>query len=316
MKNILRGFSFIILFSILILESFAIEAPANLKADSSDNNSVILSWDNVDWAYMYYAQYSKNSWIDWVYENTTEYTETNSISINNLEEGSTYYFSVIAIDEEWEKSIISNEVAIDIIQEEIDIIEGQDVDFILDWVKVISSNIIELSFSAPIKDWSDVIREFKIINKADAIDSFEVISNKLNSQDSSKLLITLDKEFEIWNEYEVVVLAITSLDGKNIESWIDSIQSFVFNGIIETVDSEITDSKLVELDSSVELNSASELIDAPSGKTTIAENMENTALVQAANTSSLPKTWPEHIFMLILSIVLGVLVFVFKYKKA
>jgi hypothetical protein len=43
--------------------------------------------------------------------------------------------------------------------------------------------------------------------------------------------------------------------------------------------------------------------------------IENTTLWLADSNTKLPKTWAEHILMLILATILWALIFVFKYKK-
>jgi hypothetical protein len=61
MKNYLKLMSFFILLFAFIFESFAIDTPKNFKLDSIKENSVSLSWDKVDKAFMYYIQYDRKS---------------------------------------------------------------------------------------------------------------------------------------------------------------------------------------------------------------------------------------------------------------
>jgi hypothetical protein len=72
-----------------------------------------------------------------------------------------------------------------------------EVTFALDSINMVASNAIELSFTAPLNDSLDAIREFKITNKADYLDTYEVLSTELNIEDSSKLKLVLDREPEI-----------------------------------------------------------------------------------------------------------------------
>lgn len=291
MKNLFRILSFIILFFILILESFAIDAPTNLSLDSSTESSVNLSWDVTENAFMYYVYYSKQSGLETGYDMQTDFIESNSLKINDLEIWSTYYFVAVALDENWNESVYSNELIVDITSNII-------VDFALDSIEVIDYNKIELDFTNGLEDSKNTLREFKIINKNDNLDTFEVISTKLNSEDNSKLELTLDRDTKIWNEYEVVIIAITSVDWENIESWIDNTEIFIVEEII------------------IELNSAIEKVVWPTWTNIESSEIENTTLALAKTNDSLPKTGPEHIFMLILSIILWALIFVFRYKKA
>jgi len=99
MKNIFKILSFVVLFFALVLESFAIDAPTNLNLGSSTESSVNLSWDVTENAFMYYVYYSKQSGLETGYDMQTDFVESNSIQIDALETGSTYYFVVVALDE-------------------------------------------------------------------------------------------------------------------------------------------------------------------------------------------------------------------------
>jgi hypothetical protein len=113
-----------------------------------------------------------------------------------------------------------------------------------------------------------------------------------------------------------VIIAITSADWKNIESWIDNIETFTATEIL--VEDVIIEDIIVEdiiVEENIELNSASEESNWPTWANIDASDVENTTLALASNNDSLPKTWPEHILMLILSIILWALIFIFKYKK-
>lgn len=312
MKSIFRFLWFISLFFALIIQSFAIDAPSNAAVESINETSVVVTWEPVENAIMYYVYYSKTSWIDGDYENSTDLVDWTSVEIKELEIWQNYYFAVTSLDENWEESIYSNEIMLDVdalqasevVIEETSIITDSE-DFALDWVTVISYDKIELSFTNPLNDSEDAVREFKITNKADTFDSFEVISSELDAEDSSIIELTLDKNLEIGNQYEVVIVAITSATGRNIESWIDNVETFTVSEIDETLIEENIDlnSAWVEETSLVWTN-----IDA--------SEVENTVLAQSENQTALPQTWAEHILILILSIILWAVVFIFKYKRA
>jgi len=90
--------------------------------------------------------------------------------------------------------------------------EYADIEFVLDKVSVVKNNKIELTFTNPLDNSDDAIREFKITNKADSFDSFEVLSSELNVLDNSIIELTLDRDIEVLTEYEVVIVAISSVD--------------------------------------------------------------------------------------------------------
>ena len=309
MKNIFKILSSFILFFTLILESFAVAEPSNLKVDSVLESSVNLSWDISPDAFMYYVYYWKQSGLELWYEMQTDFVESTNIEIQNLDIWSTYYFTVIAVDENWEESLYSNEVVVDIKDNNTPLI-----DFAISSINVIWYDKLELQFTNLLDNSTWAIREFKITNKDDVLDTFDVVSNKLDIDDNSKLEISLDRDTTVWNSYEIVVIAITDSDWNNIESWIDNSEIFtveeIVDDVIEEVEENIIEEEVIELESADEKES-----NWPNWATLEAKDVENTTLSFAKNNQSLPNTWPEHILLVILSIILASLIYVFKYKK-
>ena len=229
MKNIFRFIAFIVLFFTFIFESLAINAPSYIDLNSKTSSSISISWENMDDAYRYYVNYSTETWLNNGYDNQSDELLTNSYELVDLPTNSTYYISVISVDKVWEISIFSDEIIVDISDWTDENIN--DDNFILESVNVASSNILELIFSGPLDNSTDAVREFKITNKNDSLDKFEVISSEINELNNNKLYITLDENIEIWNEYEVVIIAITDSNGNNIESWIDNSEVFYVDEI-------------------------------------------------------------------------------------
>jgi len=302
MNNILRLLVSILFSFSIVFQSFAIDSPNNLKLDSVNDNSINVSWDSVSEAIMYYVYFSENSWIENGYTNQTDLIEATSAEVPNLESWKTYYLSVVSLDENWEESDYSNEIVVDIES------KSASVDFALEWVEVIDTKNIELNFTNLLDNSTDTVREFKVVNKKDELDVFEVEKNELNIDDNSKLLLTMDREFQVWNEYEVIVIWIMDENTNIIESWIDNIETF-------TVTEQ---TKMYQEKNNIEenLNSATEENKWPTWTNLTSEEVENTTESVAKNQSNLPETWPEHILIVILSIVLWGLFFVLKYKKA
>lgn len=318
MKFISKIFSIFVLSFSFVLSALAIDAPSNLETISKTNSSVDLKWDLVEGASMYTVYYWTESGFDSYYQEITDFTEDNTLTVENLEEW-TYYFSVVAYDSVWEESSYSNELMIDINSveettnqsfETTDIVVDQTVDFVLESIEQTAYNKLVLTFSQELDNSEEAVREFKIINKADSFDSFDVILSEIDEEDAKKVELTLDRDTTIWNEYELVVIAINNTNWENIESGIDSVETFVTAEIEEVVEEEV-----IELNSAAE-EAPKEEVAWPTGENIDPETIEKTTLVVAENTEKLPQTWPEHILMLILSIVLWALVFVFKFKKA
>lgn len=304
MKSIFRVLWLVILFSALIFDAFALDAPANFKVISSTDTSVNLTWDITPNAFMYHVYYTKDIWLNKNYENSSDLIEWNSTEIKNLEKGVNYSFVVTSIDENWEESVYSKDVALNntVTNTATNTVttETKSEDFVLDWIAVVAYNKVKLTFTNLLDNAQDATREFKITNKIDKTDTLEVISTLLDEKDNSILELTFNKDISVWTEYEVVIVAITSANWKNIESGIDNIETFT-----------VKDTQ--EMDEMIELNAAWPVVLAnPWTENTIS----STTLTVAENKTVLPKTGPEQILMLILSVILWALIFVFKYKKA
>ena len=307
MKKIIIFISIVSLFFWFIFDTFALNAPWNLKVVSSKDNTVNLSWDKVDKAYMYSVYYSKIPWAEKAYDNQTDYLETNTTEIKKLSAW-TYYFSVVALNDLWEESTFWKEISVEVKW-------SKEWDFILKSINVASLNWIELSFSAPLENIKDAIREFKIVNKKDPADTYEVTKTEVNPDDNTKILLTLDRDTKVWNEYEVTVIAIKSLNGKNIESWIDSTEVFVVKNIdyskpiVKNV--ETTKAKTINNSGAIQLNSANQASKITNDTGTWIE-----LLAAAEVPEKLPVTWTEHILLLLASMILWLWFFIFKIKRS
>lgn len=180
-------------------------------------------------------------------------------------------------------------------------------------INVVSLNWIELTFSEALEDSADVVREFKIVNKTDPLDTFTVVDTLINPKDSTKLLLALDKDTKIASEYEVTIVAIKSAAGKNIESWIDSTEVFVVADMKYPTIEEVINNYGNE--PAVDLNAATEVQNTTNTGTNLA--WEPAVEVNAvAEATKLPDTGPEVMVILILSIILWFTAFVFKTNKS
>ncbi|MCD5385299.1 fibronectin type III domain-containing protein, partial [Candidatus Gracilibacteria bacterium] len=183
MRFLLNFFLIFGLFIFTIYNSFAIDAPLNLKVDSINDTTVDLSWDNVDNGYMYYISYGKNSGGS--YDNQTDYLESNTGTVSGLEAGNTYYFVVKALDENGDESNYSNEVSADIPEENV---------FSLESVVANNKKQIELTFSRKLDSSTGSVREFKVYEKSDNINLYDVLSTELDKNNSTKLILNLDRD--------------------------------------------------------------------------------------------------------------------------
>jgi hypothetical protein len=138
--------------------------------------------------------------------------------------------------------------------------------------------------------------------------------------------LVLDKDLVNENEYKVIVLKIEDIYWQNIKYWVDSEAIFYYYYTEETP-------KEVEVEPETDLNSASEVeenndieeivpLEEQEVKSSIwgtnlnSWDVENQVTVVAKDNTKLPTTWPEHILLLILAIIIWGLVFVYNYRKA
>ena len=301
MKGLFKLISILGLSFFFMLNSFAIDATSNVKTTIIDENSVDLSWEPVEWAYMYYVSYWKISWSTADYENVSDFVEGTWTVISWLEKGSTYYFSVTTLDEWGDESTFSDEVVIDI--NEWETVEDVNSLFSLESIRMIDSTEIELTFTNNLDSTEWTEREFSIYNKSDKLDSIWVISTELVEDNNKKLILLLDTELVEWVEYEIVVIAVKNELKENIKSWIDSIDTFIYNGEVKP--------DPIELKAALPVNSWPSWVDIEWEK-----KIKPTVATVAVESKALPKTGSEHILILILSIILASLVFIFKFKKA
>jgi len=301
MKGLFKLISILGLSFFFMLNSFAIDATSNVKTTIIDENSINLSWEPVEWAYMYYVSYWKISWSAADYENVSDFVEGTWTVISWLEKGSTYYFSVTTLDEWGDESTFSEEVVIDI--NEWGTVEDVNTLFSLESIRMIDSTEIELTFTNNLDSTEWTEREFSIYNKSDKLDSIWVISTELVEDNNKKLILLLDTELVEWVEYEIVVIAVKNKLKQNIKSWIDSIDTFIYNGEVKP--------DPIELKAALPVNSWPSWADIEWEK-----KIKPTVATVAVEPKVLPKTGSEHILILILSIILASLVFIFKFKKA
>jgi len=330
MKSFIRLISLVGLFFSFLYQWFAIEAPTGVVVENKTSTSISLSWDAIEEALGYMIYYWTESWIENGYNKPSEAVDTNSFVLENLLADTTYYLSVVALDDNAEEWPFSDELIVDIVSEWGNILNTEDnienntedsndqvvneeaVNFVLEKIEVIAYDKLELSFSTELDTSEEAVREFKITNKNDTFDTFEVLNSEISVFEPNKILLTLDRNTEIWNEYDVVIIAITNFEGKNIESWIDNSETFVVSEIIEQEEEEVVEESVNEEE--MELNSASEEQTWVSWTNLSSEEVENNTLALAENNKNLPKTWPEHILLIVLSIILWTLIF--KFRKS
>jgi hypothetical protein len=294
---------------LMFTNSFAssIEIPTNLVVTWKDTTSVSLSWDKVEWIDDYLIYYKNEDFSNNQSTNVNETEIINDLTFNitNLDQGGTYFFSIVSLDITWEESDYSDLIEVTLKEEYID-----NNDFILNWIEIIENNSIELDFSADLYDGIDAVRNFKVVNKDDFLDKLEINEIELSQNDLSKIKVIFNDDIPEDNIYELTVVAIESEGGEVIESWIDSVETFVFNEQVKNkiIARKLAEQKAIEEAEALSLEAANDIEEvvlpaAPVEEKTVANDQ-------------LPTTWPEHVFLFLLSIILWFFIFIFKRKNS
>lgn len=290
------------------------------KLISSTDTSLNITWDKIDSALWYYVYYSETSGSN--YRTFWDILEENKAIITWLKAWKTYYVVITYLDKNTnEESAFSPEWVFNtkIWDEE---------KFSLDEVKVMDTSNLELTFNSWIDQAEDAIREFKITKDNKEVSDVKEI--KLNEEDDKKINLILETPLEK-GEYKITVIYITDSTWRNIEEWINWELKFM---VTETwVSVQIDDDWWVE----VNLNSWDETVSVETSKTSvdaalIDENIElNAGTPEETNSEyyglawramtgvlstwetvwtnswELPKTWPESIFLVFISSILGLI---------
>ena len=307
----------------------ALDAHTWLVLNESSSDSLNISWDAVTDSTGYYVYYSTESWI--YDQQVDELIETTNVIINALEASTTYYVSVVSLDSQWVESENSLELETETSASE-EIVWDP---FSLQSVQVNSFSEIELTFSEALEINPDASREFKVLNKEDSLDELLVVKTQVNEEDTTKVVLTFDRETLPATEYELTVIDIKSDSGKNIESWIDGISSFSTPNEFEV--EEVLEEPIVEdmpVEEGIDLNAAGESdetvveetpdmalnsaapLDAVSWETLTEDDIEKNTVSEASKTEELPNTGPTHILLFILTFIIATLFFVFRFKRS
>lgn len=257
---------------------------------NSQVTSLEITWEKLDSASWYFVYYSETAWKD--YKTFWDIMEENKTTITWLKENTTYYITVTALDKTTEEESnfspewVFNTKIVD------------DSKFALDKVDAKSSTELELTFSKAIDQSVDALREFKITK--DNKEVTKVKETKLIENDKTKLTLILSNPISAW-EYKIVVISITDEEWNNIEEWINWELKFLvsdFDTKAETITPIISpEEKVVDLNAWFPEEETQNYWLAWKNMTWVLSTWE----VVAGDAEKLPKTWPEHIFLILIS---------------
>lgn len=193
-------------------------------------------------------------------------------------------------------------------------------------IKPIAYNKVELIFNANLEDIEDASREFKIVNRVDSSDELEVKETELDEEDKKILYVTFTSNAKVNWEYELTVIDLKDEKWRNIKDWIEWIAFFVMPEKFDT--NTVSNSNNTVKSNIIDENEETDWIDLnawwPSAwdnpsldwKTIDESQVAKTAESEAKKSDKLPQTWPEVLFILILSLIMGSLYFGFKLKRS
>lgn len=192
-----------------------------ISLDKSTDKTLDISWESVAWAYWYNVYYSETPIVDGYYDDPiSEFIEESNYTISDLDKSTKYYISIKVIDSNVDEWSFSNEVSFST-KWTTSVWNG----FWLSTVRIDKLNKIILIFSSWLDDSSNSKRSFRITKKSDPLKTISISSTEI--QNSNELLLYLDEELEVLEQYNLTVISIKSDSWENIESWINWLVSFV-----------------------------------------------------------------------------------------
>lgn len=285
--------AFVLLFSPFHLSYAATQLTTAPTLSDSTTTSLSIDWEEIEGAAAYYVYYDVKSGVEDGYASGLSDTfDVPGAEITNLEPGTTYYVAITVFDKNGEESNFSPEGVFTTKT------TGGAESFALESIEVASKDTLHLHFNADLDDAEDAEREFKITSDTAGYHEYSVIETELVSPEV--LAVTLDEDMIVWREYDVTVITLTDADGRNIESGVDGITTITVDEIpVEQV--EVAPQETAT-EPEVELQAAEE---------TVVETTDT----QAADAEALPQAGPEHILLILLSLIITFAIFAISKAK-
>ncbi len=354
MKTLAKLLAGLFIASLVISNTFAIDAPTNIVSTSVTQNSLSLTWDTVDWALYYNVYYSDTKGIDILTAETISYESENSIEVTDLEAGKEYYFILSSIDDQGAESVLTQEYAFstasDATQQEAVMSEesnnneqtqelSSDENFQLSQIEVLYQNEVAVLFNAPLENTSDTQMIFSVTDLQDETKEYTVSGSIVDPQNPNKAIVTFEENLPLDMDYKLVVISVFDQSGRNIESGIESYENFYMDpeALVKPDESEISEptepiepvitDPIEETDPKdpVEPTDTNQEITPDPGAMNSADEddkdtQEVTEPIQdvtgaATGAEVLPQTGPTHILMLLLALAFGGMAVAFRFKK-
>jgi hypothetical protein len=173
--------------------------------------------------------------------------------------------------------------------------------------------------------------EIRIESENHPEDIYNVMGLEFGEYSNSEIIVVLDRMFtQIWERFNVTVLRIQDVYGQSIApSWIDTMARFVYNWETEgwnipippTESNENNNTPSINVEDNTTQennNSMTENPEANLGWTSLnAGDVENQVNVVAGwEQPTKVQTGPEHVLMLIFALLLGGVLYIYRYRKS
>jgi len=331
MKTILL-FIASVLMSSFIVSAYAAEVTEAPSMKSNSNTSITIEWNEDQDALGYYIHYDTASWEEsWYRNEVPDLVEGTEYTIEWLSPSTQYFIAVSAVDIDAEESATSPEAAL--------FTTGEDTAqaFALESVEATGVQELTLTFNADLENEEDSEREFLVLD-AQTEEEIFIADTELDEEDSTKLMVSLDRELELGASYNFTILSIIDANGRNIESGIDALTNFEVPEsfptdtpeglstpeVVEENQEEAPQEELQE-ESVPDLNAAAS-VDTESNEDSEGWNagqviasddsVDKDTWKTAEENETLPQTGPEHVLLLLLALMVwGIVLFSFTQKK-
>ncbi|MCH2189068.1 fibronectin type III domain-containing protein [Candidatus Gracilibacteria bacterium] len=318
MKNI---FSFFVIAFLSTVGAFALDAPESVSIDNITQTSVDVSWENVEGSLGYVISYGTQSGN--LNLGGDEVISEPTGSLVDLSADTQYYLSVTAFDEQ-AAEFVSETVSFQTLAS-----IGAPLE--LSSIEVTAKDSLTLGFNTEL---NALLAENSLltITTVETGEDITIASVGVNPEDAMSLDLVLDSSLLPTTNYEVVVIDVTDVHGRNIESGVDGVELFITPELFPQIDEETVEvnvSENDEISETVDLNSADQDQNESTGSAEIddqndekslggqeiaEENIAKNAASVGAETEQLPDTGPQHVFLFALSLLFAVLLFVYRRR--
>ncbi|MDD2907093.1 MAG: fibronectin type III domain-containing protein [Candidatus Gracilibacteria bacterium] len=318
----------ILTFSVVFFIFGASSVSADFKATSIKSDNIDFSWTAVKDVFIYKINYGNDSSTVVKYDKVSDTVNSTSYKVFDLTPGTKYYFTLVGFDDLGKENYKSEEISVTTLG------KGEVNNLLyLEDSNMVGIDKVELTFSNEINDLSAEEREFRVENVLNSNDILEVLSSEVSKTNKKNLVLTLDKEPVIGEQYKVTVLNIRDIYNQNIEFGVDSEATFIGtkldenNNILNSANNQTSNNQ----DLNANTNSGNMLNSTDSGVVVTSENSSNpgnlggmdlnsadingSVLGVSDEASKLPKTGPEEILIFILAFIVSGIIFAYRFRK-